>query len=72
MSASMLAMLDYCDAVNSKTKLDPKLSKRKVLGLDIEIRSHNRKAIQTHPLAHMIDMIEGSSTSSTVVEKVKS
>jgi cephalosporin hydroxylase len=35
----------------------------KVVGVDIEIRPHNRLAIEAHPLAHRIDLIEGSSIS---------
>ena len=38
MSASMLALLDMCETIESGTVLDPKKSKRKVLGLDIDIR----------------------------------
>lgn len=71
LSASLLAMLDYCDAVEACTALDPKASKRKVLGLDIDIRSHNREAIESHPLAHKIDMIQGSSISPEVIAKVQ-
>jgi len=70
LSASLLAMLDYCDAVTNGAVLDPKTSKRKVLGLDIDIRSHNREAIESHPLAHKIDMIQGSSISPEVIAKV--
>jgi cephalosporin hydroxylase len=32
-----------------------------VLGIDIDIRAHNRAAIEAHPLAHRVTMIEGSS-----------
>jgi len=71
LSASLLAMLDYCDAVEAGTVLDPRASKRKVLGLDIDIRSHNREAIESHPLAHKIDMIQGSSISPEVIAKVQ-
>ncbi len=71
LSASLLSMLDYCDAVNSGVTLDPKASKRKVLGLDIDIRLHNREAIESHPLAHMIGMIQGSSTSPDVIARVE-
>lgn len=70
LSAAMLSMLDYCDAVESGSVLDPKKSKRRVLGLDIDIRAHNRKAIESHPLAHKIDMIEGSSIASEVITEV--
>lgn len=71
LSASILAMLDYQDAVDAGTVLDPKNPKRKVLGLDIDIRSHNRKAIEEHPMFGRIEMIEGSSTDPDVVSRVK-
>lgn len=70
MSASMLAMLDYCDAVTGGTVLDPRLSKRRVIGIDIDIRAHNREAIEAHPLAHKIDMIQGSSIAPEVIAEV--
>jgi cephalosporin hydroxylase len=69
-SASMLALLDYCDAVETGTMLDPKASRRRVLGLDIDIRAHNRAAIEAHPMAHRIDMIEGSSIAPEVIARV--
>lgn len=69
-NASMLAMLDYCDAVESGEMLDPKGGKRKVLGIDIDIREHNRKAIEAHPLFHKIDMFQGSSISPEVIQQV--
>ncbi len=37
------------------------LGSGKVVGVDIEIRPHNRAAIEAHPLKHRIEMIEGSS-----------
>jgi len=69
-SASMLAMLDYCDAATAGTVLDPTLGKRRVLGVDIDVRSHNREAIEAHPLAHKIDMIQGSSIAPDVIAEV--
>ena len=45
-SASQLAQLDLCDAIEAGTTLDPKKSKRKGLGIDIDIRAHNRTAIE--------------------------
>jgi len=71
LSASMLAMLDYCDAVATAKDLVPNASKRKVVGVDIDIRSHNFDAIKAHPMSHMISMIEGSSTDPEVVGQVK-
>lgn len=70
-SASMLAMLDYCEAVEQGKSLDPRASKRRVLGIDIDIRQHNADAIKAHPLSHMIDMIQGSSIDLDTVTKVR-
>ncbi len=43
---------------------------REVVGIDVDIRSHNREEIESHPLAHRIKMIEGSSVSKGVAEQV--
>jgi cephalosporin hydroxylase len=43
----------------------------RVVGIDIEIRPHNRAAIEAHPLSSYITLIEGSSTAPATVEKVK-
>lgn len=42
----------------------------RVISIDIDIRARNRAAIEAHPLAHRIELIEGSSTSPEVVEAV--
>jgi cephalosporin hydroxylase len=42
-----------------------------VLGIDIDIRGHNRTAIEAHPMARRISMIEGSSVASEVISEVK-
>lgn len=70
-SASMLAMLDMTEAIENGTYLDPKVSKRKVLGIDIDIRSHNRAAIEAHPMASRIEMIQGSSIAEETIAQVK-
>jgi cephalosporin hydroxylase len=70
MSASMLALLDMCDAINLGNTINPKESNRKVIGLDIDIREHNRVAIDAHPMASRIQMIQGSSIDSQVIEQV--
>jgi cephalosporin hydroxylase len=70
LSASMLALLDYCEAIESGTSIDPSNSKRKVVGIDIEIREHNRSAIECHPMGSKIEMIEGSSTDQRVINQV--
>lgn len=72
MSASLLALLDYCDAVESGKLLDPRTTKRRVLGVDIDIRPHNRAAIESHPMAHRIDMIQGSSIAPEIIARVHS
>jgi cephalosporin hydroxylase len=41
-----------------------------VLGIDIDIRRHNREAIERHPMFRRISMIEGSSIAHEVVEQV--
>jgi cephalosporin hydroxylase len=71
LSASMLALLDLTDAIEAGTAIDPTLSRRKVLGIDIDIRAHNRAAIEAHPMASRIQMIQGSSTATDVVEQVR-
>ena len=70
LSASMLALLDYCDAIESNMTINPSDSKRKVVGIDIEVRQHNRAAIVSHPLGSKIEIIEGSSTDSRIVNEV--
>jgi|SRR5579872_3018420 len=42
-----------------------------VLGIDIDIRAHNRAAIEAHPMARRIAMIQGSSIASEVISQVK-
>ena len=69
-SASMLALLDMCEALEVGQTFDPKTTRRKVLGVDIDIRAHNREAIEAHPMSGYIQMIEGSSISSGVIERV--
>ncbi len=44
----------------------------RIVGIDIEIRPHNRKAIEAHELFPYITLIEGSSVASEIVTKVKS
>lgn len=58
-SASMLELIASCGGPEGE-----------VLGIDIDIREHNRRAIEQHPMFKRIDMIEGSSTSTTVIEQV--
>ena len=71
LSASMLALLDLCDAAEAGDQVNPQQPRRKVLGIDIDIRDHNRIAIEAHPLAPYIQMIEGSSVSPDIVGRVE-
>ena len=70
-SASMLAQLDICDAIEAGVSFNPRESRRKVLGIDIDIRAHNRAAIEAHPMATRIQMIQGSSIAPDVVARVR-
>jgi cephalosporin hydroxylase len=71
-SASILALLDMCDAIRAGKTFDPGVSRRRVLGIDIDIRAHNRAAIEAHPMASRIQMIQGSSVAPEVIAQVKS
>ena len=69
-SASMLALLDMCDAIESGKSINPQVSNRKVLGIDIDIRAHNRASIEAHPMASRIQMIQGSSIATDTIAQV--
>lgn len=72
MNASMLALLDMSDAINEGvTAFNPMKSKRKVLGIDIDIRPHNKEAIKDHFMSSRIQMIQGSSIDYLIIEEVK-
>jgi cephalosporin hydroxylase len=60
-SASMLELNAVCGGPQSA----------EVLGVDIDIRAHNREAIEAHPLSKRISMIEGSSIAPEIVGQVK-
>lgn len=46
------------------------IGKGRVVGVDIEIRPHNRKAVEAHAMAPLITMIEGSSVAPEIVKQV--
>ena len=48
------------------------IGKGRVIGIDIDIREHNKKALEEHELFPLITLVEGSSTDKNVFEKVKS
>ncbi|KKI99136.1 cephalosporin hydroxylase family protein [Prochlorothrix hollandica] len=73
LSASMLALIDYCEAISSNQKsLDLYRPNKLVIGVDIEIRRSNRDSIETHPLSKMIELVEGSSTDLSIIDHIKS
>ncbi len=61
-SSSMLSLLNTFQL---------KKANRKVIGIDIDIRKHNKKAVEKHPFSKNIKMIEGSSIDVKVFDKVK-
>ena len=48
------------------------IGKGKVIGIDIDIREHNRKVIEVHPMMERVEMIEGDSLSVSILQQVKS
>ena len=70
-SASMLTLIEYAQATKNNLLLDPKSPKNKVIGIDIDIRDHNRAKIEEHPMFSRIDLIDGSSTDNKVINEVK-
>jgi len=59
-SASMLALLEICGEIENG----------QVLGIDIDIREHNKKAIEAHPMSKKITMYEGSSIEEEMITRV--
>jgi len=47
------------------------LGRGKVVGIDTDIRAHNKKEIEKHPMSKRIEMIQGSSTDESVVGRVR-
>lgn len=59
-TASMLALLEACGEIDNG----------RVLGIDIDIREHNKNAIESHPMSSKITMYEGSSIDNEMISKV--
>ena len=47
------------------------IGKGEIVGIDIDIRAHNREAIESHPMFKRITLLEGSSLSEEIVAQVK-
>lgn len=60
-SASMLSILESCGKIKNGS----------VIGIEINIFPHNKKAISSHPLAKKITLLEGSSVDKKIVDQVK-
>jgi cephalosporin hydroxylase len=60
-SASMLAILEACGSIENG----------EVVGIDIDIRSHNKEAILAHPLSKKLSLFEGSSVDEKIIAMVK-
>lgn len=58
-NASMIAMLEACGEIEAGC----------VLGIDVEIRHHNREAIMAHPLGRKMTLLEGSSIDPVIIEQ---
>lgn len=59
-SASMLTLLEACGEIENG----------QVLGIDIDIREHNKKAIEAHPMSKKITMYQGSSIDEEMIARV--
>ena len=70
LSASLLALLEMEDNYN-KTDLNKIKRNRKVVGIDVDIRKHNKEKLNNHFLSEKMVMIEASSVDLKTFEKVK-
>jgi len=66
----MLAMLDIEDAIALNSTINPKETKRKVIGIDVDILAHTRSSIEAHPMMSWIQMIEGSSIEESTIDQI--
>jgi cephalosporin hydroxylase len=67
LTSSILALFDLFDREAGIEISNP----RKVIGVDIDIRAHNREAIERHPLSSRIVLLEGSSTDDEIINQIK-
>lgn len=65
LSASILAAISQGELLAGRAA-----KPRRVVGIDIDIRAHNRAAIEAHPMAHRIDMLQGSSIAPEIIAEV--
>ena len=67
LSSSILRMLDINDCLVAGKDYIPSIPKRKVVGVEIQIREENLLAIISHPLSTNIELVQGSSVDLEVV-----
>lgn len=65
-NASMLALLDLMDQKKGLTRIN-----RHVVGVDIEIRSHNRDKVEQLPFSSYITLVEGSSVDPATISQIR-
>lgn len=68
LSASMLALLDLMESFKTQSSFQ---KRRKVIGVDIDIRSHTWDALKDFELKSYINLIQGSSIDSNTIKEVK-
>jgi cephalosporin hydroxylase len=66
-SASMLALLEVRESRRDDSSFE---KKRKVIGVDIDIREHTKEAINDEPLSKYVELIEGSSIEQSTIDEV--
>ena len=70
-TASQLALLDlYESTIDLSSETFSVKPQRKVIGIDIDIREHNKKALVENPLNPWITLIEGSSIDPEIIDVV--
>lgn len=69
-SAAQLALLELAEAAQAGRVVDPARPRRRVVAVDIDIRPHNRAALDAHPLRNRMVLIEGSSLDAGVIGEI--
>lgn len=70
--ASILSLIDLEESIIKNQIFNPNEPKRKIVGIEIEMRQHNLQNIRQHSMSSRIEIINGSSTEASVVHQVKS
>lgn len=72
-AASLMSQLDLMESLEKNEYKQEVLFKKKrhVVGIDVDIREHNKAAMEDHPLSGYWSLIEGSSLDYTVINKIQ-